>query len=205
MIDAGDNAKPFSEACEQNKHPILEVLREVLANSNRVLEIGSGTGQHAVFFGAQLPHLTWQTSELPENHSGIRAWLAEARLANVLPPLALNVADPVWPVAEVDAVFSANTAHIMAWPEVETMFAGSTHVLAAGGRLCLYGPFNYHGDYTSKSNAQFDAWLKGRDPRSGIRDFEALDALAQHHGMTLLGDYAMPVNNRTLVWEKSYG
>jgi len=203
MSDAADKAKPFSEACEQNKDPILEVLREVLAHSKRVLEIGSGTGQHAVFFGAQLPHLTWQTSELPEHHAGIRAWLADARLANVLPPLTLNVADPVWPVAEVDAVFSANTAHIMAWPLVEKMFAGGARVLAAGGRLCLYGPFSYHGNYSSESNARFDAWLKGRDPLSGIRDFEALDALAQQHGMTLLDDYAMPVNNRTLVWEKS--
>lgn len=195
--------KPYAESCEQNRDPILAVLREALAERKRVLEIASGTGQHAVYFGAALPHLTWQTSELPANHAGIQAWLDEAGLANVLPPLALDVNAPVWPVAAVDAVFNANTVHIVAWPAVERMFAGIGRVLEAGGLLCLYGPFNYGGAFTSESNARFDVWLKGRDPASGVRDFEALDRLAEAQGMRLARDIEMPANNRTLIWRRA--
>jgi cyclopropane fatty-acyl-phospholipid synthase-like methyltransferase len=195
--------KPYSDACEQNKEPILAVLRDVLADAHTVLEIGSGTGQHAVHFGAELRHLTWITSDLPSQHAGIRAWLAEAALPNVLPPLALDVAERPWPTVAADAVFSANTAHIVSWRHVESLFAGVGELLSAGGVFCLYGPFRYRGRHTSESNARFDAWLKARDHASGVRDFEALDALAQAHGMALLRDVTMPVNNRTLVWRKS--
>ena len=195
--------KPFSEACEQNKQPILAVLQQHFADVHRVLEIGSGTGQHAVFFAAQLPHLQWLTSDVSELHAGIDAWLAEARLPNVSHPLELDVNQPDWPVEYIDAVFSANTVHIMDWPSVENMFAGIGRVLQSQGVFCLYGPFNYHGSYTSDSNARFDMWLKQRDPRSGIRDFEALNDLAHQHGMRLCTDHAMPANNRTLVWIKS--
>ncbi|MDO9190131.1 MAG: DUF938 domain-containing protein [Sulfurimicrobium sp.] len=195
--------KPYAESCEQNRDPILSVLREVFADRSRVLEIASGTGQHAVYFGSELPHLTWQTSELPGNHAGIQAWLDEARLPNVLPPLEIDLHEDAWPIATaVDAVFNANTVHIVSWPAVERMFAGIGRVLAPGGLLCLYGPFNYGGNYTSESNARFDAWLKGRDPVSGVRDFEALDALARLQGLVLQQDVAMPANNRTLVWRK---
>jgi len=194
--------KPFSEACEQNRQPILEVLRVELAGCRDVLEIGSGTGQHAVFFGTQFPHIRWQTSDVAGAHAGIRAWLDEAQLDNVLPPLPLDVCSDDWPAQTYDAVFSANTTHIMSWPQVECFFAGVGRVLGAGGVFCLYGPFNYGGDYTSDSNAQFDRWLKARDPLSGIRDFEALDALAQRVGLVLRKDYEMPANNRTLVWSK---
>ncbi|MFA5081691.1 MAG: DUF938 domain-containing protein [Hydrogenophilaceae bacterium] len=195
--------KPYAESCQQNRDPILAVLHEVLADRKRVLEIASGTGQHAVYFGAALPHLTWQTSELPENHKGIQAWLDEAGLANVLPPLALDVNAPAWPVGPVDAVFNANTVHIVAWPAVERMFAGIGRVLAPGGLLCLYGPFNYNGAFTSESNARFDVWLKNRDPVSGVRDFEALDRLAEAQGMRLERDVEMPANNRTLIWRRA--
>jgi SAM-dependent methyltransferase len=195
--------KPFSEACEQNKQPILAVLQQHFTEVQSVLEIGSGTGQHAVFFGARLPHVRWLTSEVAELHAGIRAWLDEARLPNVLPPLELDVNQPQWPVDGVDAVFSANTVHIMDWSSVEKMFTGIGRVLQIAGVFCLYGPFNYQGGYTSDSNARFDEWLKQRDPRSGIRDFEALNALAEQHGMTLHADHAMPANNRTLVWKKT--
>lgn len=195
--------KPFSEACEQNKQPILAVLQQHFANVQRVLEIGSGTGQHAVFFAAQLPHLQWLTSEVAELHSGIHAWLEEAGLPNVAEPLELDVNQAPWPVDWVDAVFSANTVHIMDWSSVENMFAGIGRVLQNNGVFCLYGPINYQGGYTSDSNARFDMWLKQRDPRSGIRDFEALNALALQHGMTLVMDHAMPANNRTLVWQKT--
>lgn len=194
--------KPFSEACEQNKLPILAVLQQHFVNVHTVLEIGSGTGQHAVFFASQLPHLQWLTSEVAELHSGIHAWLDQARLPNVSQPLELDVNQPNWPVEGVDAIFSANTVHIMDWSSVQNMFAGIGRVLQTQGVFCLYGPFNYQGGYTSDSNARFDMWLKQRDPRSGIRDFEALNALAQQYGMTLRTDHAMPANNRTLVWEK---
>jgi hypothetical protein len=197
--------KPYAESCEQNRDPILAVLREIFADRRRVLEIASGTGQHAVYFGRALPHLTWQTSELPQNHAGIRAWLDEAGLANVLPPLALDVTREDWPVHGVDAVFNANTVHIVSWPAVERMFAGIGKVLEMGGILSLYGPFNYGGQFTSDSNARFDAWLKSRDPQSGVRDFEALNALAEAQGLALEQDVAMPANNRTLVWRKRHG
>lgn len=194
--------KPYAESCAQNQGPILEVLRDVFADRRRVLEIASGTGQHAVHFGRALPHLTWQTSELLENHAGIRAWLDEAALPNVLPPLALDVNQAAWPVAPVDAVFNANTVHIVAWPAVERLFAGIGRVLEIGGLLCLYGPFNYGGRYSAESNARFDAWLKNRDPASGVRDFEALDRLARAQGMTLFKDVDMPRDNRALVWRR---
>lgn len=194
--------KPYAESCQQNRDPILAVLRRLFADRRAVLEIASGTGQHAVHFGAALPHLTWHTSELPEHHAGIRAWLDEAGLTNVRPPLALDLNQPDWPVAEVDAVFNANTVHIVAWPLVERMFAGIGRVLAPDGLVCLYGPFNYGGEFTSESNARFDVWLKNRDPASGIRDFEALDRLARAQGLRLLDDIEMPVNNRTLVWRR---
>lgn len=194
--------KPFAESCEENKLPILAVLRTEFAAVTRVLEIGSGTGQHAVFFARELPHLTWQTSDVAEYHPGIRAWIEDAALDNVRAPLTLDVAHDTWPAATYDGVFSANTAHIMGWPEVEAMFAGIGTVLEAGGRFCLYGPFNYGGEYTSASNARFDQWLKARDPRSGVRDFEALNRLAETAGLRLLKDYAMPANNRTLAWMK---
>lgn len=194
--------KPHAESCDQNRDPILAVLRRAFADRTRVLEIASGTGQHAVYFGAALPHLSWQTSELPEHHAGIRAWLDEAGLANVLAPVALDVNAPVWPVGAVDAVFNANTVHIIAWPAVVSLFAGIGRVLAPGGVVCMYGPFNYGGAFTSESNARFDAWLKARDPRSGVRDFEALDHLAHGQGLRLIDDVEMPVNNRTLIWRR---
>lgn len=195
--------KPFAESCAQNREPILAVLREVFADRHRVLEIGSGTGQHAVYFAPELPHLVWQTADVPAHHAGIQLWLAEAGLPNVLPPVALDVKQSDWHGGRYDAVFSANTLHIMSWPEVERFFAGVGEVLEPGGVLAVYGPFNYHGRFTSESNARFDAWLKARDPASGVRDFEAVDALARAQGLVLQHDYAMPANNRTLVWRRT--
>lgn len=196
--------KPYSESCDQNREPIQAVLDEVFADRAHVLEIASGTGQHAVYFGAALPHLIWQTSELAVNHAGIQLWLDEANLPNVLPPLAIDVTAPAWPVTQpVDAIFNANTVHIVSWPAVQLMFAGIGRVLAPAGVLCMYGPFNYGGRFTSESNARFDVWLKSRDPASGVRDFEAINQLAEAHGLTLWRDIAMPANNRTLVWQRS--
>ena len=194
--------KPFSEACEQNKGPILAVLERLFTGSRRVLEIGSGTGQHAVHFGAAMPHVVWQTSDVPASHEGILAWLAEAGLSNVRPPIALDV-DESWPDESYDAVFSANTTHIMSWPQVVRMFQGIGRVLEKSGCFALYGPFNFGGHYTSESNRRFDAWLKGRDPASGIRNFEHLDELAATSGLLFAEDVPMPVNNRILVWNRS--
>ncbi|MBT9541116.1 DUF938 domain-containing protein [Thiobacillus sp.] len=197
MID-----KPYSESCEQNREPILAVLRVAFADRHRVLEIGSGTGQHAVYFAAELPHLVWQTADVRAHHPGIHAWLNEAALPNVLPPLELDVNQRPWPSGSYDAVFSANTLHIMGWPEVERFFAGVGALLEPGGVQVVYGPFNYNGQFTSESNARFDVWLKARDPASGVRDFEAVDALARAQGLVLQHDIAMPANNRSLVWQR---
>lgn len=194
--------KPYAESCEINQGPILEVLRKVFADRHRVLELASGTGQHAVHFGRALPHLAWQTSELTENHAGIRAWLDEVHLPNVLAPVHIDANDEHWPVSHYDAIFNANTVHILSWPEVEKLFAGIGRVLATGGILCLYGPINYDGKFTSESNARFDVWLKSRNPLSGVRDFEALNALAAQQGMALRQDIEMPINNRILVWQR---
>lgn len=195
--------KPYSEACDQNREPILAVLKSFFASSRAVLEIGSGTGQHAVYFAAHLPHLRWYTSEVAKPHTGIQLWLDEANLPNVHPPLTLDVTQVEWPVShEVDAVFSANTVHIMHWHEVTAFFSGVGWLLPKHGRFALYGPFNYGNLYTSDSNAAFDKWLKARDRYSGIRNFENLDALANQAGMALYQDVEMPKNNRMLCWEK---
>lgn len=194
--------KCFADSCEQNKLPILEVLRKEFSTVKTVLEIGSGTGQHAVFFAEQIPHLTWQPSDVIESHASIIAWTADSDMDNVLPPIELDVARHHWPRNVYDGIFSANTAHIMSWPEVVEMFSGINKILKQQGKICLYGPFNYQGQFTSPSNAHFDQWLKARDPQSGIRDFEALDTLANDNNLKLVNDYEMPVNNRLLVWQK---
>ncbi len=194
-------AKPHAPSCERNQGPILKVLRQHFADRRRVLEIGSGTGQHAVHFAGALPELTWQTSDLEANLAGIRLWIDAARLPNLPPPFALDVFGP-WPDARFDAVFTANTLHIMSWAGVCALFAALAAILEEGGVLAAYGPFKYEGAFTSASNAAFDAWLKQRAAHSGIRDFEAVNALARSSGMTLLEDQPMPANNRTLVWRK---
>lgn len=191
--------RPFSQACANNQQPILEIIKPLFAEVDSVLEIGSGTGQHAAYFGAAMPHLRWQTSDRPSNHPGINAWREWAALPNVEAPLALDVNKP-WPVTGTPATFCANVIHIISWPEVERLFAGIAEHLHEPGIVCFYGPYNYGGRYTSESNERFDEWLKARDPRSGIRDFEAIDALARTAGLTLQDDHAMPANNRCLVW-----
>jgi hypothetical protein len=198
--------KPYSEACQRNRGPILEVLRQYFTAPGTVLEIGAGTGQHAVHFAAHLPHLQWLPSDRSvddgENLRGIRAWAEEARLPNLLDPVALDVREPRWPVDQVQYAYSANTAHIMSWPEVELMFTGIGKVLQAQGVFCLYGPVNREGRYTSESNREFDRMLKARDPLMGLRDDQALIALGERCSLTLAADHAMPANNRLLVWRR---
>ncbi|MBB3104751.1 DUF938 domain-containing protein [Azomonas macrocytogenes] len=195
--------KPFSQACENNKASILAVLQKEFANVRQVLEIGSGTGQHAVHFAAGMPWLVWQPSDRAENLPGIRAWRAEAGLANLREPLELDVEQLHWLVLAVDAVFSANTSHIMSWPQVECLFTGLGRLLPKAGVFCLYGPFNYGGRHTSASNAEFDAMLRRRDPASGLRDAQAIQHLARTVGLETLADHAMPANNRLLCWRKT--
>ena len=195
-------AKPNAPACERNREPILEVLRGCFSDRKQVLEVGSGTGQHAVFFAEAMPWLTWQTADLAENLPGIRLWLDEARLPNLPPPMELAAAGP-WPKGPYDAVFSANTLHIMGWPDVQKLFAGLDGVMAKDAVLAVYGPFNYGGEFTSDSNAEFDVWLKRRSAASGIRDFEAVNALAESIGLKLIAHHVMPANNRTLVWKRA--
>lgn len=193
---------PTSPASERNRQPILEVLREEFRDRSSVLEIGSGTGQHAVFFAAALPHLSWQTSDLPEQHDGIRAWLEHAGIENVKPPLVLDVETVDLPERRYDAVFSANTAHIMDIDAVRCMFALAGRVLPEDGVFCLYGPFRFEGRFSSPSNAGFDESLRRRDPSMGVRDLAGLDAFAAAAGLVRVRLYAMPANNHIAVWVK---
>ncbi len=193
--------KPYSPACERNREPILAVLREHYADRRAVLEIGSGSGQHAVHFAAALPQLVWQCADRAPYLPGIRAWLDEARLPNTPAPLPLDVDGP-WPATRFDAIYSANTLHIMSAAQVETLFAQLPAVLADDALVVIYGPFRYGGQHTSASNAAFDASLRAGDPLSGIRDFEWVDGLASAQGLQLVEDRAMPANNRCLIWRR---
>ena len=194
--------KPFAQSCVENRDPILAVLRPRLAGCRHLLEIGSGTGQHAVYFAPELTQVFWQTSDQEENHAGILAWLSEAGAKNIGRPISLDVLHDPWPGPGFDAVFSANTAHIMPLDAVEAMFRGVGSVLNTDGQFLLYGPFNYDGHFTSDSNERFDGWLKRQNPAMGIRDLEVLSVFAREAGMVLREDIEMPVNNRTLIWRK---
>lgn len=190
---------PFAEASEQNKLVIFEVIKPYL--HGEVLEIGSGTGQHAVFFAGQASQVRWQTSDLEPNLPGIEAWIADSGLLNLPAPLALDVMGD-WPDHQFDMVYSANCFHIMDKTAVAKCIEEVGACLKPGGVLVVYGPFNYAGEFTSPSNARFDGFLKARDPASGIRDFEWLDDLANKQSLELVDDVAMPANNRSLVWQK---
>lgn len=194
--------KKHSEACEQNKKPILKVLQEVFKDSKIVLEIGSGSGQHAVYFASQLEYLIWQPSDLIDNLSSIQARVDEKVLNNLNNPVELDVSNLPWKVPSVDAIFSANSLHIMSWEMVEHFFKGVGEVLTQHGKLLVYGPFTYKGVQISPSNARFDQYLKQQNPLSGVRDFIDLDKLANRQNLAATKDYAMPANNRCLVWEK---
>jgi cyclopropane fatty-acyl-phospholipid synthase-like methyltransferase len=193
--------KPFSPSSERNQDAILVVLREQFAACTHVLEIGSGTGQHAVHFALAMPQLVWQTSDVAAHLGGIRLWLAEAHLPNTPEPLSFDI-NAAPPDGNFDAIFSANTLHIMGWPEVQRLFALLPGLMRPHALLTVYGPFNYGGQFTSASNAAFDASLRADQPQRGIRDFEAVDALAQAAGLALMEDRAMPANNRCITWQR---
>jgi cyclopropane fatty-acyl-phospholipid synthase-like methyltransferase len=193
----------FSAACERNKEPILEVLRGCFAGRTQVLEIGSGTGQHAVYFARALSYLTWQPTEQPQYLADLQARTSLEGSANLLQPLPLNVDQEMWPVSSVDAVFTANTLHIMSWNQVIAFFRGVGTALSSGGVLGVYGPFRYAGRYTSDSNSEFDRMLQDRDPKSGLRDMLAITELAAQCGLELEADHDLPANNRLLVFAKA--
>ena len=194
--------KPFSEYADRNAAPILEVLRREFRDYSRVLEIGSGTGQHAVTFAKELRHLYWQTSDLDENHAGICAWAEHAGLENLGAPVSLDVRTAQVDENAYDAAFSSNTAHIMSIDAVEKMFTLLGMALRDGGVFCLYGPFQRNGEFNTQSNADFDASLRQRDPAMGIRDIERLDEFAYAAGMYRQRMYAVPSNNNVAVWHR---
>ena len=197
--------RPFSQACENNKPFILEIIRHVYQPGQRVLEIGSGTAQHVLHFARNMPQVNWQPAELEENIPTLLAGLEGEDLPNIiLPPLVLDVSGS-WPELRVEGVFSSNCLHIMPASSVNDFFAGIDQILLPGGNLCVYGPFKYQGEFTTLSNADFDRWLKARDPRSGIRDFETVNALAADIGLELVADHAMPANNQLLHWRRPRG
>ncbi len=194
--------KPFSQACENNKQPILDIISHLFSSPVTVWEIGSGTGQHACFFAEKMPHIVWQATDRRENLAGIQCWIDDSALTNLPDCLELDVNNPVWPCQQVDALFTANTLHIMHESDVKAFFKGVSSVVSAYAWVCIYGPFNYHGQYSSASNAQFDQWLKARDPHSGIREIAWVKKLAGLAGLQLINDYAMPANNRLLTFQK---
>ena len=198
--------KPFSPACENNRDPILALLMPLLADKSSVLEIGSGTGQHAVWFAKNMPQLRWQTSDLQHNHAGINQWLNAYPSPNLLPPIELDMLDTVgsnWPNGGFDCIYSANTAHIMPWEAVVNMMAQVGLRLCSNGLFCLYGPMQYQGVIEPQSNRDFDASLQQQASHMGIREFHQINRLAAEAGLVLLDDHAMPANNRLLVWQKA--
>ncbi len=196
------NPLPFSQPSENNKQVILDILKRHLATADSLLEIGGGSGQHAVFFAEQFPRLRWQSSDIPSNVDSLNLRIAAAQLPNLPAAFALDVNDAPWNCCQCKAIYTANSLHIMSADSVENFFDGVAGQLQEGGRLMVYGPFRYDGAFTTESNARFDLWLKGRDPLSGIRDFEWVNSLASNAGLQLLEDNAMPANNQFLIWKK---
>lgn len=195
--------KPVAESCVQNQQVILEVLQTLFEAPGEVLEIGSGTGQHAVYFTEHLPHLIWQPSDLENQHAGMKLWFADVNHDRIKSPLVVDVEQGPWPVHDIDYVYSANTTHIISSQQVEMMMQYIGLSLKSDGMFAQYGPFNYNGHYTSESNARFDQWLKQQHPLSCIKDFETIEKLANENGMHLYSDIEMPANNRVLVWKKA--
>ena len=192
-----------SDAAERNKEPILQLLAPVLSQTRRLLEIGSGTGVHALYFSARLPQLTWQPTDTGEYLPTLRERLKREGGANLLPVVELDVRNHPWAVEQVDAIYSANTLHIMSWSSVHDFFKGVGSVLIRSGLLCVYGAFRYGDRYTSESNAKFDAFLRNRDPESGLRDAHEVDRLAREQGLALLADHPMPANNQLRIWNRT--
>jgi len=195
--------KPFSQACANNQSVISEVLERVFAHKKNALEIGSGTGQHGVWFAKKMPHLSWQLSDRQQNHEGINQWTSDFPSPNLLSPMTLDVLTDRWPTSAYDAAYSANTAHIMPWQAVEAMFNGIGERLILGGVFCLYGPMKYMGVLEAQSNVEFDYRLRQQSPHQGIREFHDINRLANNAGLALKEDNLMPANNQLIVWQKT--
>ena len=196
------NPLPVSEACLRNQQPIADVLEQELPQAGVVLELGSGTGQHGAFFSRRLPRIKWQPSELANRIAGINAWREKSQCSNFLPPLILDVGQDLWPVRQVDAVFSANLVHFVGWNKIRVMLGGVRRALKHTGIAIFYGPFNVGGHFTSDGNRRLDQWLKARDPEAGIKHIEQFILAARREKLRLLKDIAMPANNRLLILQK---
>lgn len=195
--------KPYSAACERNQGPILKVLEDnIFPQDSRLLEIGSGTGQHAVYFAPHFPRLEWHPTDLSSNLLGMKKWFDEAHIPNIQKPIRLDVSKDDFPKIKFDVVFTANTLHIMHWKDCKSFMKLLGHRLREGSRAIFYGPFKYDGEFTSPSNAEFDQTLKERDPLSGIRSFDDVNSNMIKNGFELVHDYEMPGNNRTLVYNR---
>ena len=201
MANESESDFPFSQACENNKDPILAHLSALLTGCQSVLEIGGGTGQHALYFAQSLPYLTWHPSDVASNLNDLARRIMHASLENLPEPIRLDVDHRPWACGRFDAVFTANSLHIMSENSVENFFAEISDHMNAQAQLLVYGPFKYKGEFTTPSNASFDEWLKERNPVSGVRDFEWINALAQRAGLRLKQDLSMPANNQLLVWD----
>jgi len=192
----------YSEASERNKQPIFNRLVPYLTADTRVLEIGSGSGQHALFIASQLPQISWQPSEQAQYVEALALNIEQLATDNIEKPLTLDVREK-WPTQRFNAIYSANTLHIMSWQSVQAFFVGASRGIAPCGYLFVYGPFRYQSKFTAPSNRAFDQMLRERDPQSGIRDFEAVNALADKAGFSLVADYEMPANNQLVIWQHS--
>ena len=194
---------PYSEACENNKEPILEVLQKHIDKQKTLLEIGGGSGQHGEFFAQHFPKLLWQSSDTPKAVDTLNLRLQATGLSNLPKAIPIDVDDSNWNVDTYDLIFTANSLHIMSENSVRNFFHGVPRTLNAQGLLLVYGPFKYGGKFTTKSNEQFNSWLKSRDPKSGLRDFESINFLANQAGLKFLADNSMPANNQMLVFFKT--
>ncbi len=203
MILSQENMHNFSPSCERNKLHIAEQIGLTFANPSNILEIGSYSAQHALYFCKQMPHLNWQPSDTSKYIDGLAKNLQRFATNNIKPPLTLDVALPnSWPTQCFDGIFTANTLHIMGIEHVELFFKQLSPCLKPQGKFCVYGPFKYNGQYTSDSNEEFNQWLIDRDPLSAIRDFEQVNQWAEHNGLSLVSDTNMPANNQFIIWQK---
>lgn len=195
--------KPHSPSCERNQQFILDVLKTIIKPSDsNLLEIGTGTAQHAVFMAPKFSHLNWQTSDLKINHAGINWMIDDSKIANIKRPLEYQANQTEFPQVNADIVYTANTLHIMSWRSVEVLIAQLGAHLKTGANIVIYGPFNYDGKFTSESNAKFELWLKQQNSQSGIRDFESIVSSFEKYNIRLISDIEMPANNRILHFMK---
>jgi SAM-dependent methyltransferase len=194
--------KPYSAAAEENMPDVLVLIKPLLVGVDEVLELASGTGQQLVYFAENCPEIRWQGSDLAENLPGIECWIEDANLPNINKPIALNVADNLWPFEQIDFAYTSNSLHIMSWEDVVSLFTRLALLLKSGGRFCVYGPFCFSGQHVSESNVHFNAYLKQRNPLSGVRELDDLQALAKEAGLFLESTIGMAHNNHLLVWKK---